>query len=112
MVRRCGSGADHPKAAWRGGSTVVSGQSTALWVGEEVIGREAVDSQQVPNDVILALVGRHVVMAQWGGWQVVLDTFTVADQDKIKLSVNTYIDACLRHPVAVSRSVGGIATLA
>ena len=93
------------------GSTVVSGQSTALWVGEDVIGRDAVDSQQVPGDVILALVGRHVVMAQWGGWQVVLDTLTQADQDKIKLSVNTYIDCALRHPVAISRSTDSIASL-
>ena len=93
------------------GSTVVSGQSTALWVGEDIIGRDAVDSQQVPNDIILALVGRHVVMAQWGGWQVVLDTVTLADSDKIKLSINTYIDCALRHPVAISRSTDSIATL-
>ena len=94
------------------GSTVVSGQTQALWVGEQLVGRDAVDSQQVPGDILLALVGRHVVMAQWGGWQVVLDTLTLADADKIKLSMNTYIDSALRHPQAVARSVDSLAVLA
>lgn len=94
------------------GSTVVSGETNALWVGEELIGRPAVDSQQVPGDVLVAVVGRHVVMAQWGGWQVVLDTLTLADQDKIRLSMNTYIDGALRHPQAVSRSADSVANLA
>ncbi len=93
------------------GSTVVAGQSSALWVGEEVIGRPAVDSQQVAGDIIVALVGRHVLMAQWGGFQVVLDTLTKAASDKIVLSVNTYIDSALRHPIAVSRSTDSIASL-
>ena len=94
------------------GSTVVSGQTQALWVGEQLVGRDATDSQQVPGDILLALVGRHVVMAQWGGWQVVLDTLTLADADKIKLSMNTYIDSALRHPQAVARSVDSLAVLA
>lgn len=93
------------------GSTVVSGESNALWVGDQLVGRTAVDSQQVPGDVLIALVGRHVVMAQWGGWMVVLDTTTLADADKIKLSMNTYIDYALRHPQAVARSADSLASL-
>ena len=99
------------------GSTVVSGATNAIWTDAdntddgECIGRPAVDSQQVPNDIIVALVGRHLVMAQWGGLAVVLDTISQADQDKYKLSINTYVDFALRHAQAVTRSADGIATL-
>ena len=92
-------------------ATIVSGTTQALWVGDELIERPAVDSQQVPNNIVVCLVGRHVVMAQWGGWQTVIDTLTLADQDKIKISMNTYIDTCLRHPQAVARSADSIAVL-
>ena len=99
------------------GSTVVSGASNAIWQDGEgsqdgtVIGRTAVDSQQVPGDVLIALVGRHLIMAQWGGLAVVLDTITRADFDEYKLSINTYIDFALRHAQAVSVSAGSLATL-
>jgi HK97 family phage major capsid protein len=93
------------------GSTVVSGTSNALWVGEEVVGRPAVDSQQVPGDAVVCLVGSQVVCAQWGGIAVVLDTQTLAEYDKIKLAMNTYIDGALRHPSAVARSADSAASL-
>jgi HK97 family phage major capsid protein len=92
-------------------STVVSGQTNALWVGEDLVGRPAVDSQQVPNNIVVALVGRHVVLAQWGGWQTVIDTLTFADSDKIRISMNTYIDTAMRHPQAIARSADSIAVL-
>ena len=93
------------------GSTVVSGQSTALWDGEELIGRPALDSQQVPNDIAVCFVPRHVLFADWLGTAVVLDTLTLADQDKYKLSLNKYIDWGLRHPSAVARSLDSLAVL-
>jgi len=93
------------------GSTVVSGATNALWNGDELAGRPAVDSQQVLGDILVALVGRHLVFAQWGGWQITLDTLTQANKDKIVLSMNTYIDYALRHPQAVARSVDSLAVL-
>ena len=93
------------------GSTVVSGATNAIWTDDEVIERPATDSQQVPNDALVCLVGRHVVGMQWGGWQTVIDTITLADSDKIRLSINTYVDGNLRHPQAVSRSADALTTL-
>jgi HK97 family phage major capsid protein len=93
------------------GSTVVSGPSNALWVGDECAGRPAVDSQQVPNDVLIALVARHLMLASWAGLAVILDTLTLAKQDKYVLTVNQYIDWALRHPQAVARSADSLATL-
>lgn len=97
------------------GSTIVSGTTNSLWEGaddgEELIGRPAVDSQQVPNNVLVALVGRHVLCAQWGGLAVVLDTVTRANQDEYRLSINTYMDVALRHAQAVARSTDSLAVL-
>jgi len=93
------------------GSTVVSGATNSIWSNDEIIERPATDSQQVPNDALVCLVGRHVVGMQWGGWQTVIDTLTLADADKIKLSMNTYVDGNLRHPQAVARSADALTTL-
>ena len=94
------------------GSTVVSGASAALLVNDKLGGRTFEDSQQIPNDLLLAIVGRHLLFASWAGMNVVLDTISLAEQDKFKLSVNQYIDWGLRHPQAVARSVDSIAALA
>ena len=97
-------------------AVTISGTTNALWQtgeegGETCIGRPAVDSQQVPNDILVALVGRHVVMAQWGGLAVVLDTISQANQDKYWLNINTYVDIALRHAQAVARSADSVAQL-
>lgn len=94
-----------------GATNVVGSPTMALWVGEELIGRPAVDTQQVPLDVLLALVGRHFMMASWAGMSVILDTLTLANQDKYRLTMNQYIDYALRHPSAVSRSADSAASL-
>ena len=94
------------------GSTVVSGSTNALWVGEEIVGRPAVDSKQVPGDVLIALVARHLMLASWAGMSIILDTITLAKQDKYVLTMNQYIDYALRHPQAVARSADTVATLA
>ena len=99
------------------GSTVVSGQSQAIWTDANdtgdglCIGRPAVDSQQVPNNILIAGAFRHLVFAQWGGLAVVLDTLSRADYDEYKLSINTYIDCALRHAQAIVRSADSLATL-
>jgi HK97 family phage major capsid protein len=97
------------------GSTVVSGSTNSVWTtenGEEnVIGRPAVDSQQVPGDIMIAIAANHLIGAQWGGLAVVLDTLSRADFDEYKLSINTYVDFALRHPQAVCRSADSLAVL-
>lgn len=91
------------------GATTVA--ANPVWDGEKVAGSDAFDSQQIPGDILLYLVGRHVIFAQWGGLAVVLDTLTRADRDEFKLSLNTYADGGLRHAQAVARSSDSIAIL-
>lgn len=86
------------------GSTVVSGQSNAIWVvegGEEtIIGRPAFDSQQIPNNQMLAGAFEHLLHLMWGGLQVIVDPYTLADKDEVKITYNTYNDFAVRHPQA------------
>lgn len=86
------------------GSTVVSGQTNAIWVtnmGEEtIIGRPAYDSQQIPNNQMLAGAFEHQLHLQWGGLQVIVNPYTFARNDEIEITYNTYNDFALRHPQA------------
>jgi HK97 family phage major capsid protein len=92
-----------------GATTVVA---APVWGdNDEVNGRPAWDSQQVPGNVMLAGAFRHMVMAQWGGLAIVLDTISQANQDKYWLNINTYIDFALRHNQAFCRSTDSVASL-
>jgi HK97 family phage major capsid protein len=93
------------------GATVVA--ALPVWEDNDTItGRPAWDSQQVPGDILLALAARHIVMAQWGGLSVILNTYSFAKNDEIELSINTYVDFALRHVQAIAKSSDSIAALA
>lgn len=95
------------------GSTVVSGQTNALWVGqgdtEYVNGKPAFDSQQIPNDRMIAGSFSQAIFAMWGGLEVVVDPYTRAKFGEIALTINTYIDFALRHPQAFTVSADSAA---
>jgi HK97 family phage major capsid protein len=69
-----------------------------------MLGSRGIESQQIPNDILVALAARHVVVAQWGGLAITLNTLTYAKNDEYELTVNTYIDDALRHAQAVVAS--------
>ena len=52
------------------GATTVA--ALPIWGDDDrVTGSPAFDSQQIAGDILLYLVGRHVIFAQWGGLAVV-----------------------------------------
>jgi HK97 family phage major capsid protein len=69
-----------------------------------MLGSRGIESQQIPNDILVALAARHIVVAQWGGLAITLNTLTYAKNDEYELTVNTYIDDALRHAQAVVAS--------
>ncbi len=95
------------------GSTVVSGSTNAIWKtgdnGETIIGRAAYDSQQIPNDQMLCVVGQHVIWGMWGGLDVVVDYISLADKGQVRLTINTWNDFAVRHPQAICVSVDSAA---
>ena len=89
------------------GATTVP--SVALWEAMEsdidgygmgkMKGYPAVDSQQVPNDLLmLGVWAMNVIHALWGGLDVVVDPYTGAGQGIVKIFMNTWGDVALRHP--------------
>lgn len=90
------------------GATLVSGINGALWIGDEangsLIGATAIASQQIPNNTLLAGVWANLLVASWGGINVVIDNLTRADRDEIAITTNTYMDAAVRHAQAFTRS--------
>jgi len=90
------------------GATLVSGVNGALWIGDEdngsLIGAQAISSQQIPGNILLAGVFSNLLIAQWGGINVVIDNFTRADRDEVAITTNTYMDSAVRHAQAFTRS--------
>lgn len=86
------------------GSTVVSGASNALWTGSgdvgEMNGYPAYDTNQVPNNYVIAGAFNQLIHALWGGMDVVVDQFTKAANAEIVITINTWGDYAVRHPQA------------
>ena len=95
------------------GSTVVSGQTNALWVAgaggkdDTMVGRAALDSQQIPaTTLVTGAFEIGLLGLMWGGVDVVVDYWTLASSGEIKLTYNTYVDFIVRHPQAFTVSTG------
>jgi HK97 family phage major capsid protein len=92
-----------------GSSTVVSGYDSALWRGVGQTGEEdgrlngwpAIDSQQIPNNQMLAAAFEHFVHCLWAGIDIVVDFYTLAANAEVVVNMNTWGDFLLRHPQAV-----------
>lgn len=86
------------------GSTVVSGVSNALWVGAgdggEINGYPAFNTNQVPNNLVIAGAFNQLIHALWGGLDVVVDQYTKAANAEIVITINTWGDYAVRHPQA------------
>lgn len=87
------------------GATTIGGAQNAIWKGRgveegEVNGYLAIDSNQVPNNQVIAGAFEHLVHAMWGGLEVVVDIYTKAANAEVVITMNTWGDYALRHPQA------------
>jgi len=82
------------------GATTVA--AVPLWEGGGVDGRingyPAKATNQVPNNQMLFGVFSEIIHALWGGMDVVVDPFTLADKAEVKITMNTWGDVAIRHP--------------
>lgn len=90
------------------GATTIGGAMNAIWksiggTGEEdgvVNGCQAVDSQQIPNNQVLAGAWDQFIEGIFGGFDVVVDIFTLKANAEISVAMNLWIDYVARHPQA------------
>ena len=84
------------------GATTVA--SVPLWESDvEPMGRingyPAIDSQQVPSDLLIFGVwANNVIHALWGGLDIVVDPYSLSVNGEVKIVFNTWGDVALRHP--------------
>jgi HK97 family phage major capsid protein len=79
-----------------GGGTNVT--NIALWEANEINGYPAYDTNQILNNGMIFGNFNSLIMAMFGGLDVVVDPYTLADKAEVKITINNFIDFALRHP--------------
>lgn len=97
-----------PSAAgrWQSLAKLLVGATTVaafpLWEGGGtegmVNGYRAEATNQMPNNQALFGVFSEVLHCLWGGYDVVVDPFTLAKNAEVVITMNTWGDVALRHP--------------
>ena len=79
-----------------GGGTNVT--NIALWQDNEINGYPAFDTNQILNNQMIFGNFNSLIMAMFGGLDIVVDPYTLADKGEVKITINNFIDIALRHP--------------
>lgn len=78
------------------GATTVA--AVALWEDNEINGYPAFDTNQIPNNQMVFGNFNSLIMGLFGGIDVVVDPYTLADKAEVKITTNTFVDFACRHP--------------
>jgi HK97 family phage major capsid protein len=82
-------------------TTTISGAQNALWKPNDTVNSyPAHETNQVPFNKIALGAWRNLIRGIWGGMTVIVDVFTSATTDQVRITFNTYGDYALRHPQA------------
>lgn len=79
-----------------GGGTNVT--NIALWQDNEINGYPAFDTNQILNNQMIFGNFNSLIMAMFGGLDIVVDPYTLADKAEVKITINNFVDIALRHP--------------
>lgn len=79
-----------------GGGTNVT--NIALWENNEINGYPALDTNQILNNGMIFGNFNSLIMAMFGGLDIVVDPYTLADKAEVKITINNFVDIALRHP--------------
>lgn len=84
-----------------------SAKSSGRFVMEnnEINGYPVISSGVVTEKGLLVGDFSELYIAQFGGIEILYDNMTLADQDVIRLVVNTYIDYCVRRDDAIVKKI-------
>lgn len=90
--------------------TTISGQQTDLRLlmdGNEVNGYPVSTSSNVLEEGWAFGDFRELVVAQWGSIDIVVDPYTLATKNAVRLVINAFFDAAVRRDGAILPYVGG-----
>jgi HK97 family phage major capsid protein len=74
-----------------------------------VNGYRAASTNQMPNNQMLFGVFSEVIHALWGGYDVVIDPYSLAGNAEVKITINTWGEVAERHPQCFCLSVDSAA---
>lgn len=75
-----------------------SGQAIYLWEGNEVNGYPAYATLQIPGNKMLFGNFSDLIMGDWAGIEVIVDTLSLKKKGQIELLVELHCDIGARHP--------------
>ena len=78
------------------GATTVA--AVALWEDNEINGYPAFDTNQILNNAMIFGNFESLIMAMFGGLDVVVDPYTLAKNAEVAITINNFVDFACRHP--------------
>ena len=78
------------------GATTVT--AVAIWEDNEINGYPAFDTNQIPNNQMVFGNFNSLIMAMFGGLDVVVDPYTKAANGEVVITINNFVDFACRHP--------------
>jgi HK97 family phage major capsid protein len=92
------------KGAWKT-TAKVTNQAVFLWENGDIVnGYAARSTNQVPSNKVLFGDYSQVIYGEWLGNDVVVDPYTLADQNQIKVTIQKIVDMVIRQGKAFSVS--------
>ena len=64
----------------------------------EMNGYRAGSTNQIPNNQLLFGVFSQAILAMWGGYDVVVNPYSLDINAEVRITVNCFIDVAIRHP--------------
>ena len=70
----------------------------------EVNGYRAAVTNQIDSSQVCFGNWEDDILAMWGGYDVIVDPYTTATSATVNITVNTFVDNCVRHPASFAWS--------
>lgn len=85
-----------PKVKYAARSTQMASGLQMVWENNEMDGRKAVVSNSVAAKGLLCFDPKDLAVADWSGMNIIVDPYTLAGKNQIKVTVNYLVDAKLK----------------
>lgn len=86
----------HPKVKYALKGTQMASGLQMVWNGGEIDGYKAVVSNSVANGGVIAMDPRDLQVCVWRNTEIIVDPYTLAGDNAIRLIVNMNVDAALK----------------